>query len=371
MPRCRGPTAGSRSESQVLFPTPAATGAALQQALLLADPDLLENVFDLGDDGQGMDVALIGRNTGDDFSFSGLKTAVVLHVQANPDSDVADVAASFQAAAVDQLVAKLERVADDAEALEVHALDQVRTLDVQPGDDPDMSHAAAPALCLLPDRVAQLPLAAFARPQVRRAEGVGQPHEVVAVHQRRFEHLRCLRELALRDGLAIWMSHGTHQAIGAPDLGDLLHIARDGEAAAAFRLDMPGCHHGVIFFVEIDDGDRPDGAIRQRALSVLIADRDLALPADGVADVFVRRRAQASESRVNTSGVSTSDRPRSRAAPWSWPSRRIVDADMCRTQVKQRRRLLRWTARRSNLSGSGRPAPIRVIPDERSGSLRS
>jgi len=51
-----------------------------------------------------------------DFSFSGLKTAVVLHARANPDADVADVAASFQAAAVDQLVAKLERAADDAGA---------------------------------------------------------------------------------------------------------------------------------------------------------------------------------------------------------------------------------------------------------------
>ncbi len=51
-----------------------------------------------------------------DFSFSGLKTAVVLHVRANPDAEVADVAASFQAAAVDQLVHKLERAADDAGA---------------------------------------------------------------------------------------------------------------------------------------------------------------------------------------------------------------------------------------------------------------
>ncbi|GIU85600.1 MAG: tRNA N6-adenosine threonylcarbamoyltransferase [Acidimicrobiia bacterium] len=49
---------------------------------------------------------------GDDFSFSGLKTAVVRHVRANPDADVADVAASFQAAVVDVLVTKLVRVAE-------------------------------------------------------------------------------------------------------------------------------------------------------------------------------------------------------------------------------------------------------------------
>ena len=51
-----------------------------------------------------------------DFSFAGLKTAVVNHVRATPDADVADVAASFQEAVVDQLVAKLFAVADDVDA---------------------------------------------------------------------------------------------------------------------------------------------------------------------------------------------------------------------------------------------------------------
>ena len=40
------------------------------------------------------------------FSFSGLKTAVVNHVRAEPDVSTADVAASFQAAVVDALVTK-------------------------------------------------------------------------------------------------------------------------------------------------------------------------------------------------------------------------------------------------------------------------
>lgn len=48
---------------------------------------------------------------GNDFSFSGLKTAVVLYVRKHPAVDIADVAASFQAAVVDVLVAKLLRVA--------------------------------------------------------------------------------------------------------------------------------------------------------------------------------------------------------------------------------------------------------------------
>jgi N6-L-threonylcarbamoyladenine synthase len=50
-------------------------------------------------------------NEGLDFSFSGLKTAVVNYVRKNPDVSAADVAASFQAAVVDVLVAKARRAA--------------------------------------------------------------------------------------------------------------------------------------------------------------------------------------------------------------------------------------------------------------------
>jgi N6-L-threonylcarbamoyladenine synthase len=52
---------------------------------------------------------------GHDFSFSGLKTAVVTYCRRHPDTDVADVAASFQAAVVDVLVTKLIRAARAAE----------------------------------------------------------------------------------------------------------------------------------------------------------------------------------------------------------------------------------------------------------------
>jgi N6-L-threonylcarbamoyladenine synthase len=53
---------------------------------------------------------------GPDFSFSGLKTAVVNYTRRNPDAAVADVAASFQEAVVDVLVAKLIAGAADAGA---------------------------------------------------------------------------------------------------------------------------------------------------------------------------------------------------------------------------------------------------------------
>jgi len=49
-----------------------------------------------------------------DFSFAGLKTAVVNHVRRSPATAVADVAASFQEAVVDQLTDKLFTVADEA-----------------------------------------------------------------------------------------------------------------------------------------------------------------------------------------------------------------------------------------------------------------
>ncbi len=51
------------------------------------------------------------RNEAYDFSFSGLKTSVVNYVRKHPDVDSADVAASFQEAVVDVLVAKLGRAA--------------------------------------------------------------------------------------------------------------------------------------------------------------------------------------------------------------------------------------------------------------------
>ncbi|MBM3674672.1 MAG: tRNA (adenosine(37)-N6)-threonylcarbamoyltransferase complex transferase subunit TsaD [Actinobacteria bacterium] len=53
---------------------------------------------------------------GFDFSFSGLKTAVLNHVRRHPETDVRDLAASFQEAVVDVLVHKLLGAADGAGA---------------------------------------------------------------------------------------------------------------------------------------------------------------------------------------------------------------------------------------------------------------
>jgi N6-L-threonylcarbamoyladenine synthase len=56
------------------------------------------------------------RGVGYDFSFSGLKTAVINHVRKHPDGELRDVVASFQEAIVDVLVAKLMAVAEEAGA---------------------------------------------------------------------------------------------------------------------------------------------------------------------------------------------------------------------------------------------------------------
>src|SRR5215204_4079876 len=55
-------------------------------------------------------------DSGLDFSFSGLKTAVINHVRAHPDVSTPDVAASYQAAVVDVLVAKARRAAAEVGA---------------------------------------------------------------------------------------------------------------------------------------------------------------------------------------------------------------------------------------------------------------
>ncbi|WP_420451233.1 tRNA (adenosine(37)-N6)-threonylcarbamoyltransferase complex transferase subunit TsaD [Ilumatobacter sp.] len=73
-------------------------GPAIDHASMLGDPEAIAFPRAMMDSGL-------------DFSFSGLKTAVVNHVRAHDDVADADVAASFQAAVVDVLVTKARRAA--------------------------------------------------------------------------------------------------------------------------------------------------------------------------------------------------------------------------------------------------------------------
>jgi N6-L-threonylcarbamoyladenine synthase len=73
-------------------------GPAIDQTAEHGDPDAV--VFPRGMEHDGLD-----------FSFSGLKTAVTRYADKHPDAAVADIAASFQKAAVEVLVSKARRAA--------------------------------------------------------------------------------------------------------------------------------------------------------------------------------------------------------------------------------------------------------------------
>jgi len=78
-------------------------GPAIDLAALDGDPEAIRFPRAMMDDGY-------------DFSFSGLKTAVVNYVRKHPDVSSQDVAASFQAAVVDVLVTKARRAAAEVGA---------------------------------------------------------------------------------------------------------------------------------------------------------------------------------------------------------------------------------------------------------------
>jgi phosphoribosyl 1,2-cyclic phosphodiesterase len=67
---------------------------------------------------------------------------------------------------------------------------------------------------------------------LRLAEAGLAPEDIDAVFitHEHGDHIGCARTLALRHRIPVWMSHGTHAAIGLPDFEGLLHTARDGKA---------------------------------------------------------------------------------------------------------------------------------------------
>jgi phosphoribosyl 1,2-cyclic phosphodiesterase len=67
---------------------------------------------------------------------------------------------------------------------------------------------------------------------LRLAQAGLQPDDIDAVFitHEHGDHIGCAHALALRHRIPVWMSHGTHMAIGLPDFDGLLHIAKDGKA---------------------------------------------------------------------------------------------------------------------------------------------
>ncbi|MFN2607976.1 MAG: tRNA (adenosine(37)-N6)-threonylcarbamoyltransferase complex transferase subunit TsaD [Acidimicrobiales bacterium] len=75
----------------------------------------IDRISEVGDPGAVAFPRAMERE-GYDFSFSGLKTAVTRYAKAHPEAEVADLAASFQRAAVEVLVTKARRAVADTGA---------------------------------------------------------------------------------------------------------------------------------------------------------------------------------------------------------------------------------------------------------------
>ncbi|MEO5837772.1 MAG: tRNA (adenosine(37)-N6)-threonylcarbamoyltransferase complex transferase subunit TsaD [Acidimicrobiales bacterium] len=105
-------------------------------------------------------------NDGLDFSFSGLKTAVVNYVRKHPDVGAADVAASFQQAVVDVLVTKARRAAIQigargiclAGGVAANSQLRMRVLDVC---QEDSLHAFIPSRSMCTDNAAMIAAAGY------------------------------------------------------------------------------------------------------------------------------------------------------------------------------------------------------------------
>ena len=62
-------------------------------------------------------------------------------------------------------------------------------------------------------------------------------HAIFITHEHG-DHIGCAHTVALRYRIPIWMSQGTHAAIGSPDFDGLLHMARDGQTIDAGGLQI-------------------------------------------------------------------------------------------------------------------------------------
>ena len=66
----------------------------------------------------------------------------------------------------------------------------------------------------------------------RLAQAGVQPEDITAlfITHEHADHIGCARSLALRYRIPVWMSKGTHAAMGSPDFDGLLGVASDDEA---------------------------------------------------------------------------------------------------------------------------------------------
>ncbi|WP_394790839.1 MBL fold metallo-hydrolase [Rhodoferax sp.] len=74
----------------------------------------------------------------------------------------------------------------------------------------------------------------------RLAQAGLQPAQIDAIFitHEHGDHVGCAPQWALKHRIPVWMSHGTHAAIGLPDFDGLLHIARDTVAIDLGGLEL-------------------------------------------------------------------------------------------------------------------------------------
>jgi N6-L-threonylcarbamoyladenine synthase len=141
-------------------------GPAIDRVALEGDPDAI-------------DFPRAMLNDGYDFSFSGLKTAVVTYVRKHPEAATADVAASFQRAVVDVLVGKARRAVRDVGAtglclaggVAANSLLRERTLDACVEDG---LRAFLPSHAFCTDNAAMVAAAGWWRYQADGATDLGE-----------------------------------------------------------------------------------------------------------------------------------------------------------------------------------------------------
>lgn len=62
--------------------------------------------------------------------------------------------------------------------------------------------------------------------------------DAVFITHEHADHIGCVRQLALREQLPVWMSQGTRSALNSADIDPWLCIARDGETLAVGHLQV-------------------------------------------------------------------------------------------------------------------------------------
>lgn len=74
--------------------------------------------------------------------------------------------------------------------------------------------------------------------RLQRAGLAASDLDAIFITHEHSDHIGCAHSLALRQRLPVWMSHGTHTAIGSPDFDGLLRLAIDATAIDLGALQL-------------------------------------------------------------------------------------------------------------------------------------